>query len=226
MNRERTNYPSRLQHRSPIRPGRSGFGSRVDAPPRVVCDSSNPSRFTPPLHPGPGPVPLFKYPSSNCGCSGDDSWKPGLPPLPQRPALGCPWAPWPERNVEPPRCPLPSGPLGTVSVQRHAWARVRLCPHQPTVRGQAGQGAIAVNARSRGRSHAPPRRGDATITVKTNPHPLSPPARLSERPRDAAAALSWRRRPLAGHSTPVGYTQTPRRGAGPGAGPRRNGPIP
>lgn len=74
----------------------------------------------------------------------------------------------------------------------------------------------------RGRSdpeRKPPRRGDATITVKTNPHPLSPPARLSGRP--GTPPQHWLQEETtryAGHSTPVGYTQRPRRGAGPGPG--------
>ncbi|XP_077850249.1 uncharacterized protein LOC144339485 [Macaca mulatta] len=124
------------------------------------------------------------------------------------------------KSVEPPRRPLPSLPFGAVAVQRHACARVPLHTHAAQcVWGAPAGSGIAETARSRRRSNParrPPRGGNATITVKTNPHPLSPPARLGEA-AGRRSSTSRRRRPLAGHPTPVAHTG-PRLGAGRGRG--------
>lgn len=181
--------------RSPIRLGRSAFSSRVDAPPGWSAIPAARLALLP--LPPPRAWPGFRSlnnPSSNCDDGGDSSWEPGLSHPPPWPSPACPRAPWPERNVEPSPVPSPSWPLSAVSVQRHACARVRLYPYELRVLGSPGrERVITVETHSRGRSnpeHRSPRQGDATITVKTNPHPLSPPARLSRRPRDAAAALA------------------------------------
>lgn len=62
--------------------GRSSLGCLQSQPP-----GSPDSLF---LLPRPSPGPGFKYPSSKCDGGGDSSWKPGLSPLPRRPASGCP----------------------------------------------------------------------------------------------------------------------------------------
>lgn len=162
---------------------------------RLVCNPDRLSGFTPSsTSPGPAGVPVFKYPSSNCDGGGDSSWEPGLSPPPPWLSPVCPRAPWPERNVEPSACPLPPG-LSARYLSRDTL--VRGSDSTRTSLGCVGSSGrervITVDAHSR-RSNPersrPPRQGDATITVKTNPHPLSPPARLSRRPRDAAAALA------------------------------------
>lgn len=222
--------PWRLQRPQP-RPSRA-LGSGLPRA-RTSPVARNPSRlsaFLPPLPP-PGPArPAFRALNTlfRLRRRRRRQLGPGLPPLPQGPAPGCLRAPGTERNVEPPRRP-PS----RLASRRRLCPETRVCT-SPTLHARAHgawaarAGNTGVNASSRGRSHPerqPTRRGDATITVKTNPHPLGPPARLG-RPRDAAAALAGG----GDHSldTPPLYpthTETGR-GAGRGAGPLRAGPIP
>ncbi|XP_032154812.1 atherin-like [Sapajus apella] len=175
----------------------------------------NPRRRLPPPRPA---GPIFKCPTSNWTAAPRQlrAWAARSSP---RPALSGPPAPERARSVAPPRRPFPSLPVGAVAVQRHACARVPLHTHAAQgARGAPAGSVIAETARARRRSdpaRRPPRRGN-TITVKTNPHPLSPPARLGEA-AGRRSSSSRRRRPLAGHPTPVAHTG-PRLGAGRGRG--------
>lgn len=118
----------------------------------------------------------------------------GCPILLRGPRLPAPGPPGRKETSNLPPCPLPPG-RSAPYLSRDT--RVRGSDSTRTSSGCVGspgrERVITVETHSRGRSnpeHRSPRQGDATITVKTNPHPLSPPARLSRRPRDAAAALA------------------------------------
>jgi hypothetical protein len=154
---------------------------------------------------------------ANCAGQSPRQLEAGLSPLPLWP--GCPGPPC-GASAQPPQRPVPP------SSRRGGCPETRVCALPLSTHAARGAGlapagghcVAALMALSPGRSNLalrPPRRGNATITVKTNPHPLSPPARLS----GGRSSTSMRRRPLAGHPTPVTYTDTqPRGGAGGGAG--------
>lgn len=209
--------------RSPIRLGRSAFSSRVDAPPGWSAIPAARLALLP--LPPPRAWPGFRSlnnPSSNCDDGGDSSWEPGLSHPPPWPSPACPRAPWPERNVEPSPVPSPSWPLSAVSVQRHACARVRLYPYELRVRGEPGQGACNHCRNTLPRKEQP--RTQITETGRRNNYreDQSTPA-VPSRPTLPEAAgrrssISWRRRPLAGRPTAVGYTH---RDPGVGRGWRR-----
>lgn len=216
--------PGAAGARSPSVPGAALWapGGRTA---RAVCSPGRPAPGLPFL-PRPGPVPLFKYPSSAVTAAAAAAGSRGCPLSLRGPRLDAP-APLAGKTRRAPRRPLPAWPAGAAAVRRHACARPR-----PHARAQGawepGQRVCSRReARSPGRSareHGH-RDADATITVKTNPRPRSPPARPTRGGR-GTPQRHW----LEEETTR--WTPHPWRihrdgdGAGQGAGPREAEPIP
>ena len=180
VDRERTKNPSRSG--SSVRLGRSAFSSLEDAPRRVVCNPSPPDPLIPySSFPGPARVPALNTPLQSVTAAATAAGNRGCPLFLRGPRRV---APSPlggkQRRASPAPPSLPAS-------RRRRDTRVRGSDSTRTSPGCVGSpGRVCVIT-----VKAPlPRRRNATITVKTNPRPLSPPARLSGRPRDAAAALA------------------------------------
>lgn len=179
--------------------------------PGAVCNSSRP----PPLtrsssSPAPARVQALNTPLQTVTAAATAAGSRGCPFFLRGPRLAAPGSPGGKQR----RASL--APLSLLASRRCSCPETRVCagPILHALRtGRLGspgkECVIAVKAHSGGRRDSeqkPPRRRNATITVKTNPRPLSPPARLGEA-AGRRSSPGWRRRPLAGHPTPVGYTQ-------------------
>lgn len=152
---------------------------------------------------------------------------PGLPPLPQGPAPGCLRAPGTERNVEPARRPPSrlSAPSLSRDTRVHEYDSTRASP-----RCVGSPGWQHRRKRQLARKEPPGAAANETGRRNNYRQDQSTPARSSRPTREAAGrrrGTSGRRRPLAGHSTPVPYTHGDgaRGGTGGGAAAGWTNPV-